>query len=135
MSPKEAFRTIPTPEIERREGSLGYGISFGEYIPDNPLTNDMIASWNIRKDNGELITADGIENLLGIERRFIAGKDETVLEMGLQASIEALGDERNIDAVIVSTSYPIGVNVSETIASSLGLSPSYHTDIHAACSG
>lgn len=134
MPPIETYRTVSAADIESREGSTRTGISFGTYIPDTVLTNEMIESWNIRKGNGEYLTADGIKNLLGIERRFIA-RNKSVMSMGFLASKAALGDERNIDAVIVSTSYPVGMNVSQTIANGLGLHPSYHTDIHAACSG
>lgn len=108
-------------------------ITFGIHLPKKIITNEDIEKWEIQTRSG-LLTADDIQRRIGIKRRFIADPTESPIEMGVQAAI-ATENLRDVTAIIVSTSYPIGKNVSEEIGRHLQLQPKFHLDIHAACSG
>ncbi len=54
--------------------------------------------------------------------------------MGVKAA-RAVENLENVDAIIVSASYPVGKNVSREIGRHLPVRPKFHLDIHAACSG
>lgn len=109
-------------------------LSFGIYLPEEFITNQQIEQWDVKTQSGNLLTASSIDEKIGIRRRFRAGLHESEIYMGTQAAI-ATEDLEDIDAVLVSSSYPVGVNISEEIAARLKIEPSTHLDIHAACSG
>jgi 3-oxoacyl-[acyl-carrier-protein] synthase-3 len=109
-------------------------LSFGIYFPEEFITNAQIEKWKIQTKSGNLLTAQGIHEKIGIDRRFIANLHESSIDMGTQAAI-ATESLSGVNAVIVSSSYPLGVNISEEIAARLHIKPNFHLDIHAACSG
>lgn len=109
-------------------------ISFGLYLPERAITNEEMASWNLTTNTGRLITARTILFATGVEKRRVADEEETPFFMGLNAAQQALNGKKP-DAVIVSTSFPVGLNVSQRISDELGFSPDFHLDVHAACSG
>ena len=109
-------------------------LSFGIYLPKEFITNQQIEQWGIKTQSGKLLTASDIQKKIGIERRFIAGPNESVIDMGIRAALAA-GNLEDIYAVFASTSYPIGKNVSREIGRHLQIEPKFHLDIHAACSG
>ena len=93
-------------------------IEINSYFPEEFLTNEQ-----------------SIFNKLGIKRRFIAGEDETALDMAVKAVNGLNSSAVSPDMVFFSTSYPDGVNNAyELIEHS-----KYETDgccnVHAACSG
>ncbi|EKD64580.1 MAG: hypothetical protein ACD_50C00343G0015 [uncultured bacterium] len=109
-------------------------ISFGIYLPTRIITNEEIEKWMVQTPNGRLITADEIKKRIGVERRYQANPSQSALDLGIQASV-ATQNLEEIEAVITSTSYPLGVNVSAEISISLQIKPDKKMDIHAACSG
>jgi len=122
MSPTE--RLTNQSSLHSLEKPTRPAISFGSYLPKQILTDQEIQSWGITlKDTG-------------IEKRYVANEEETPLFMGVSASKHTLGiTEKPIDAVLVSTSFPQGINLSQKISEQLKLSPQLNMDIHAACSG
>lgn len=118
-----------SPEIPNKPN-----IVFGTYLPKTILTNQEIESWGVLTPSGNTLTADNIQKRTGVAKRYVADPTETPLAMGLNAAQQALNG-RKADAVIVSTSFPVGFNVSQRISEELGLSPDFHLDVHAACSG
>lgn len=121
--------------LSSHEESTRIGMSFGAYSPERVLTNQEIESWVIITENGKPLTADAILHKTGIEQRFVANNEETPLFMAIKASERALERNKdNIDAVIVSTSFPTGENISKKLQERFGFS-GFHIDVHAACSG
>lgn len=112
-----------SPEILDRPN-----ISFGMYLPKNILTNEEIESWDVG------LSAEKILDKTGVAQRYVAGTNDTPLYMGLMAAQEALKGKRP-DVVIVSSSFPQGINLSDRIRNELGFSSADHLDVHAACSG
>ncbi len=133
MAQAERELSVQHHNVERV--ALG-NLSIGIYKPDEFITNEDIEEWNAQTKSGNLLTAQGIRDKIGIARRFWAGKNETTIDMGEYAA-RAAGNLENVDAIFVSTSYPIGKNVSLEIGNRLGIKiqPELHLDIHAACSG
>lgn len=130
-----------TPPTKEHSDST---LSFGVYIPNNhrPITNWLIEhTWQVLTRSGKLLTERDILQRTGVERRFWASKDETVVDMGFEAAKKALKGGQDVDFVMVSTSFPCGVNVASEIARRLNLPkirpgiPGYVLDVHAACSG
>lgn len=115
------------------------GLPFGLYLPSDALTNGEIETWNVVTPGGHILTAHGIEQRTGILRRYRTNNAEDSYAMGRKAALMALRhdiDTQPVDAVFVSTSYPTGVNLSETYSRSFGaLHPELSLDIYAACSG
>ncbi len=109
-------------------------VVFGTYLPEKILTNQEIESWNVLTPNGNILTADNIQKRTGVAKRYVADSTETPLTMGLSAAQQVLNGKK-ADVIIVSTSFPVGFNVSQRISEELGLSPQSHLDVHAACSG
>lgn len=110
-------------------------IVFGSYLPKTVLTNQEIESWRVLTPNGHPLTAESIRKRTGVIKRYVADKNETPFSMALHASQEALAKTgKNIDAVIVSTSFPTGENLSSKLQNEFGVS-GFHLDVHAACSG
>lgn len=116
---------------------------FGKYFPNhhNPLTNWLIEGWKVVRPSGEYLTRQSIHERTGIELRYVASPSETVIDMGAEAAKDALKGQKDIDFVMVSTSFPIGLNVASEIAKRLDLpkimpgNPQYVLDIYAACAG
>lgn len=118
----------PNPENINRPN-----LSFGLYLPKRVVTNEEIELWTNNSDS-KSIPARAILSATGIEKRYVASEKETPLFMALNAAQQALNGKRP-DAIIVSTSFPTGFNVSQKISDELGFSPNVHLDVHAACSG
>lgn len=108
-------------------------LEIATYFPKQVLTNEEIASWNVLL-GGKPLTAQSIRDKVGVERRFLARADETVLDMGKQ-SVQALPSPQAPDMVFFSTSYPDGENNAYEIAKSLNSTAGDCTNVHAACSG
>lgn len=112
------------------------GLSFGLYLPAGVLTNGEIGSWNLRTKNRNLLTADSIEEKTGVKRRFVANEAETPAFMGMMAAEEALGGNYDVDAVIVSSSYPTGANLADQLRLEMKLKGVENVlEVGAACSG
>jgi len=131
MSTPENYRNgLPSPEIVNKPD-----ISFGNYLPANILTNEEIESWNVKTASGKKLTAKDIEDRVGVKFRYVAGEKEIPLFMGLAAAQEAYrNNPGKIDAVIVTTNFPTGQNLSAEIAKELSIS-GFNMDVYAACSG
>lgn len=107
----------------------------GERMDGKPLTNQRIHSLRIDKGKGKILTAHKIWEATGIRERSVAASFETPLFMGQMAAIEALNGSKDVDIVVVSSSYPTGINLSRTIINDLNLPAQYNMDVYAACSG
>lgn len=119
----------PSPEIAQKPD-----IGFGIYLPKKFITNEQIEQLGLKTQSGKLLTAEVIKGKTGIEKRYVANEEETPLFMGLNAAQQVLNGKK-VDAVIVSTSFPVGYNLSARIRDELGLYYGFNIDIHAACSG
>ncbi|MEK7616497.1 MAG: 3-oxoacyl-[acyl-carrier-protein] synthase III C-terminal domain-containing protein [Patescibacteria group bacterium] len=108
-------------------------VSYGVYKPALVLTNETIESWRVEVSSGQFLTAQSILQKTGIERRFHAAEDETVVDMALKVAEDVLA-ENQVDLILVSTSFPIGVNVATEVLRKLHLTGG-RLDIYAACSG
>lgn len=131
MSLAESSRHLDpphSPEIPNKPS-----VVFGTYFPKTILTNQEIESWRVSTPNGHILTADNIQKKTGVTRRYVANPTETPLSMGLNAAAQALNGKK-ADAVIVSTSFPTGINLSSRLQKEFGISGS-NLDVHAACSG
>ena len=129
----QAERLLPEQPRWPERVTLG-DLPIGIYLPEEFITNEQIEQWGIRTQSGKLLTASDIQKRIGIERRFIAGPNESVIDMGIKAA-RATGNLDDVYAIFASTSYPVGKNVSEAIGRHLPKQPEFHLDIHAACSG
>lgn len=109
-------------------------LEIGTYFPERVLTNEDIASWNVRL-GGKLLTAQSIFEKVGVKRRFIAGEDETALFMGVKAVKSLPNFLESPDMVYFSTSYPDGVNNAEVLIRHFGYTADGFENVHAACSG
>ena len=109
-------------------------LPIGIYLPEEFITNEEIEQWKIITKGGHPLTASNIKDRTGIERRYRAGPNESVIDMGIKAAL-ATGNLDDVYAIFASTSYPIGKNVSHRIGYHLELHPMRNLDIHAACSG
>jgi len=117
------------------KGPSAPGIYFGSYLPADCITNKEIERWGVQTSSGKLLTAEKIEKVTGIKKRYVADAYENPLYMGVCAAAEAFADNQNLHELYVSTSYPVGVNLSREIAQELGLNPKKYSDYHMACSG
>lgn len=125
------------------EGSDLPSFRFGKYFPNhhNPLTNWLIEGWKVVTGSGKYLTRQSIKERIGIELRYVASQSETVIDMGAEAAEDALKGQKDIYFVMVSTSFPIGLNVASEIAKKLNLpniepgNPDHVLDIYAACAG
>jgi 3-oxoacyl-[acyl-carrier-protein] synthase III len=113
----------------------GSGMGTGIYLPAKVLTNDEIGSWGVMLPSGRLLTSDAIAEKIGVKRRHIADKDESVADMGFKAASQALGDNRVVDFIVASTSHPTDYNLSAELGRRLGIEGASVMDVHAACSG
>src|ERR1700728_531378 len=117
------------------EGSAGARIlSFGGYQPARVVTTDELAASVETND-------EWIRSRVGIASRRIAGPDETVADMAVQAGGKALAasglSPEDVDLVVVATCTPeVQIpNVSATVARRLGIVAPGAYDLNAACAG
>lgn len=138
--------------------SVNFGM--GIYLPEKVLDNEELERRNIVLKSGRLLTAAQISDKIGVERRHIAGEDETVADMGYKATEIAINPKRRgtmhraptkiaptkiaptkIDLILVSTSHPTTFNVAGEISKRIGRGTMHRAltaeiiDLHAACSG
>ncbi len=108
-------------------------LEIATYFPKQVLENEEIASW--QPNNGRKpLTAQAIYDKVGVERRYLARADETVLDMGIQA-VQSLKSSPQPDVVFFSTSYPDGVNNAYEVVKSLKFTADGCMNVHTACSG
>lgn len=109
-------------------------LAFGEYQPPNVMTNDDLAE---KVDTSD----EWIRSRVGIIERRIAGPDETIIDMAVNAGGKALAASglapTDIDLVILATctaetSLPSG---APTVAHRLGIPAPGAFDLNAACAG
>jgi 3-oxoacyl-[acyl-carrier-protein] synthase III len=117
------------------EGRAGARVlAFGGYQPARVVTNDELARTVETSD-------EWIRSRVGIASRRIAGPDETVADMAVQAGGKALASSglspADIDLVIVATCTPeVQIpNVAASVAKRLGIIAPGAYDLNAACAG
>ena len=110
-------------------------IGLGVYLPKKILDNDELERRKIMLPSGKILTADQILKKIGVERRHIAGPEETVADMGCKAAETALKNNKNIDLLLASTSHPVHYNLALEIRSHLHLGTPEVYDFHTACTG
>ena len=115
----------------KEEKQPGTGLALGVFYPTNALTNDEVATWNLVRPSGHVLTPDYILRRIGISQRYIS--DTTPLEMGIVATCLALG-RTGADFTFFTTSFPTGQNYSKRLSELLALGES-HMDVFAAGSG
>lgn len=121
--------------LKSPDRSADFKVDITTYTPKFFLTNDDIAAWGVKTESGKPLTADSILSKTGIERRYVASEQESPYFMAREATNQLLeGNKDKIDAVIVSTSYPTGEDLSKKLQDEFGFS-GFHLNIHAACSG
>jgi 3-oxoacyl-[acyl-carrier-protein] synthase-3 len=109
-------------------------LAFGGYQPARVVTNDELAQTVDTTD-------EWIRSRVGIASRRIAGPDETVADMAVQAGGKALAasglSPDDIDLVIVATCTPeVQIpNTAATVARRLGVMAPGAYDMNAACAG
>jgi 3-oxoacyl-[acyl-carrier-protein] synthase-3 len=118
-----------------RTGSPGTRIlAFGHYQPSNVVTNDDLAKTIDTND-------EWIQSRVGIKQRRIAGPDESVVDLAVQAGGKALANSglspADIDLVIVATCTQEAQipNSSAQVATRLGIVSPGAYDVNAACAG
>lgn len=124
-----------SPDRVQAPEALKPTIYIGTYQPRTSVFNQEIESWGVKTASGKPLTAEGIENLIGVKRRFVAQADETPLAMGLSA-VDKLGINF-ADVVLFSTSFPTGQDLATEVSETFGLGtkPGGRINIHMACSG
>jgi 3-oxoacyl-[acyl-carrier-protein] synthase-3 len=117
------------------EGQAGARVlAFGGYQPATIVTNDELAQTVDTTD-------EWIRSRVGIASRRIAGPDETVADMAVQAGGKAMAasglSPDDIDLVIVATCTPeVQIpNTAATVARRLGIMAPGAYDMNAACAG
>jgi 3-oxoacyl-[acyl-carrier-protein] synthase III len=109
-------------------------LAFGGYQPARVVTNDELAQTVETTD-------EWIRSRVGIASRRIAGPDETVADMAVQAGGKALAasglSPADIDLVIVATCTPEAPipNTAAVTATRLGIKAPGAYDLNAACAG
>ncbi|GAA4628571.1 ketoacyl-ACP synthase III [Actinoallomurus vinaceus] len=121
--------------FQLRTGAPGARIlAFGHYQPSNVVTNDDIAKTVDTND-------EWIQSRVGIKQRRIAGPEESVVDMAVQAGGKALASSglspEDIDLVIVATCTQEAQipNASASVAHRLGITAPGAYDVNAACAG
>ena len=117
------------------EGHAGARVlAFGGYQPARVVTNDELSQTVETSD-------EWIQSRVGIASRRIAGPDETVGDMAVQAGGKALAasglSPADVDLVIVATCTPeVQIpNVAAGVAKRLGIVAPGAYDLNAACAG
>ncbi len=109
-------------------------LAFGGYQPARVVTNDELSQTVDTND-------EWIRSRVGIESRRIAGPDESVADMAVQAGGKALAasglSTSDVDLVIVATCTPeVQIpNTAATVAKRLGIVAPGAYDMNAACAG
>jgi 3-oxoacyl-[acyl-carrier-protein] synthase III len=109
-------------------------LAFGGYQPARVVTNDELAQTVETND-------EWIRSRVGIASRRIAGPDETVVDMAVQAGGKALAGSGlaadDVNLVIVATCTPeVQIpNVAASVAKRLGIVAPGAYDLNAACAG
>jgi 3-oxoacyl-[acyl-carrier-protein] synthase III len=109
-------------------------LAFGHYQPSNVVTNDDLAKTVETND-------EWIQSRVGIKQRRIAGPDESVVDMAVQAGGKALANSglspSDIDLVTVATCTLEAAipNASAQVAHRLGIVSPGAYDVNAACAG
>ncbi|MGI5164036.1 beta-ketoacyl-ACP synthase III [Spirillospora sp. CA-253888] len=129
--------TAPAKPLRLRLPELTPGsrvLAFGDYQPANVVTNDDLAKLMDTND-------EWIRSRVGIEERRIAGPEETIADMAVQAGGKALAGAglapEDVDLVILATcsnETPLPNNAA-TVAYRLGIPAPGAYDLNAACSG
>ncbi|MFL6056209.1 MAG: beta-ketoacyl-ACP synthase III [Actinoallomurus sp.] len=121
--------------FQLRTGAPGARIlAFGHYQPSNVVTNDDLAKTVDTND-------EWIQSRVGIKQRRIAGPEESVVDMAVQAGGKALASSglspKDIDLVIVATCTQEAQipNASARVADRLGIVAPGAYDVNAACAG
>ena len=121
--------------FQLRTGAAGSRIlSFGHYQPSNVVTNDDLAKTMDTND-------EWIQSRVGIKQRRLAGPDESVADMAVQAGGKALANSglspADIDLVVVATCTQEAQipNSSAQVADRLGIVSPGAYDVNAACAG
>jgi 3-oxoacyl-[acyl-carrier-protein] synthase-3 len=121
--------------FQLRTGAPGARIlAFGHYQPANVVTNDDLAETVDTNDAW-------IQSRVGIKQRRLAGPDETVVDMAVQAGGKALANSgltpADIDLVVVATCTQEATipNASAQVADRLGIVSPGAYDVNAACAG
>ncbi|MFB9837100.1 beta-ketoacyl-ACP synthase III [Actinoallomurus acaciae] len=121
--------------FQLRTGAPGARIlAFGHYQPSNVVTNDDLAKTVDTND-------EWIQSRVGIKQRRIAGPDESVVDMAVQAGGKALANSglspADIDLVVVATCTQEAQipNASAQVATRLGIVSPGAFDVNAACAG
>lgn len=121
--------------FQLRTGAPGARIlAFGHYQPSKVVTNDDLAK--------TIDTNDAwIQSRVGIKQRRVAGPDESVVDMAVQAGGKALAGSGlspdDVDLVVVATCTQEATipNASAQVASRLGIVSPGAYDVNAACAG
>ena len=109
-------------------------LAFGHYQPATVVTNADLAT---RVDTSD----EWIRDRVGITERRVAGPEESLIDMAVQAAGKALAGSglapTDIDLVVVATCTPPSTipNISARVATRLGIQRSPAYDINTACSG
>jgi 3-oxoacyl-[acyl-carrier-protein] synthase III len=121
--------------FQLRSGAPGARIlAFGHYQPSNVVTNDDLAKTVDTNDAW-------IQSRVGIKQRRIAGPDESVVDMAVQAGGKALAasglSPADVDLVVVATCTQESTipNASAQVAHRLGIVAPGAYDVNAACAG
>jgi 3-oxoacyl-[acyl-carrier-protein] synthase-3 len=121
--------------FQLRTGARGARIlAFGHYQPSNVVTNDDLAKTVDTND-------EWIQSRVGIKQRRLAGPEESVVDMAVQAGGKALAGSglspEDIDLVIVATCTQEAQipNASARVADRLGITAPGAYDVNAACAG
>lgn len=127
-----------SPEKAKLRPNIAFGICPGNLILTNKIIGDY---WGVKTASGKSLKPPDIEHKTWIKRRFVAGRNQSVFSMALDASEQALYEWKQcnpgekINAVFFSTSYPTGHDLALKIQEPLGISADFRLNIHAACSG
>jgi 3-oxoacyl-[acyl-carrier-protein] synthase-3 len=121
--------------FQLRTGAPGARIlAFGHYQPSKVVTNDDLAKTVDTNDAW-------IQSRVGIKQRRLAGPDESVVDMAVQAGGKALANSGlspdDIDLVVVATCTQEAQipNASARVADRLGIVAPGAYDVNAACAG
>jgi len=121
--------------FQLRTGAPGARIlAFGHYQPSKVVTNDDLATMVDTNDAW-------IQSRVGIKQRRVAGPDESVVDLAVQAGGKALANSglspADIDLVIVATCTQEATipNASAQVATRLGIVSPGAYDVNAACAG
>jgi 3-oxoacyl-[acyl-carrier-protein] synthase-3 len=121
--------------FQLRPGAPGARIlAFGHYQPSKIVTNDDLAKMVDTND-------EWIQSRVGIKQRRVAGPDESVVDMAVQAGGKALAGSglspTDVDLVVVATCTQEATipNASAQVATRLGIVSPGAYDVNAACAG